>query len=76
MSGPDLFSAARSAPSREARRQVRTPVADDGWGHVCAVCGADAGFGFGVFLRRGQEGRWSCAAHRGQVEAMPEGAPE
>ena len=71
MSG-DLFSAARSArtaPSREAVQRARTPV-DDGRGHVCQVCGdPHAGFGFGVFLRRGLEGRWACFAHRLEVEA-------
>lgn len=30
----------------------------------CFVCGQPARFGFGVHLRRGLEGRWTCAAHR------------
>ena len=30
----------------------------------CFVCGQPASFGFGVFLREGKEGRWTCAAHR------------
>jgi hypothetical protein len=30
----------------------------------CYVCGQPARFGFGVHLRRGLEGRWTCAAHR------------
>ena len=75
MSGPDLFSVARSAPSPMATQRARVPVADGGRDHTCAVCGADAGFGFGVFLRRGREGRWSCMAHRGQVEAMTKADP-
>ncbi len=38
--------------------------------HACAVCGVDCGFGFGVFLRQGKPGRWSCLAHRDDVERM------
>jgi len=34
----------------------------------CFVCGQPASFGFGVFLREGREGRWTCAAHRPQGE--------
>ena len=62
---PDLFAAARAAA------RTRTPM-EDGPDHLCRVCGEPAGFGFGVFLRRGIEGRWSCMAHRAEVEAMPE----
>ena len=34
--------------------------------HRCDVCGQPAHFGFGVYLRQGQDGRWFCAAHRPQ----------
>jgi hypothetical protein len=30
----------------------------------CFVCGQPARFGFGVRIRQGEEGRWSCVAHR------------
>jgi hypothetical protein len=32
--------------------------------HVCNVCGADAPFGIGVSLRRGELGLWYCDKHR------------
>lgn len=32
----------------------------------CDAYGQLAHFGFGVYLRQGQEGRWLCAAHRPQ----------
>jgi hypothetical protein len=34
----------------------------------CVVCGQPASFGFGVSMREGREGRWTCAAHRPQDE--------
>jgi hypothetical protein len=34
--------------------------------HRCGVCGQLAHFGFGVYLRQGQDGRRFCAAHRPQ----------
>ena len=34
--------------------------------HSCFACGQPARFGFGVRIRQGEEGRWSCAAHRPQ----------
>jgi hypothetical protein len=34
----------------------------------CLVCGQPASFGFGVSVRAGREGRWTCAAHRPQGE--------
>ena len=40
----------------------------DNDGHLihnsCAVCGADAPYGFGVALRKGQLGMWYCRKHR------------
>jgi hypothetical protein len=30
----------------------------------CSVCGQPARFGYDVYLRRGEDGRWFCAAHR------------
>src|ERR1700730_1384919 len=33
--------------------------------HRCSVCGQR--FGYDVYLRRGEEGRWFCAAHRPEV---------
>src|SRR5215470_2818781 len=30
----------------------------------CTVCGKPASFGYGVFLRSGQEGTWYCMEHR------------
>ena len=69
MSGADLFSAACvRQPSREPATRA-APIAEER-GHVCRVCGdPNAGFGFGVFLRRGLEGRWACFTHRAEVEA-------
>jgi hypothetical protein len=32
--------------------------------HRCSVCGADASFGYGVSLRRGELGDWRCREHR------------
>ena len=37
--------------------------------HVCALCGAAAQFGFGVSLRKGQIGVWSCFQHRAEVKS-------
>ena len=40
----------------------------DADGHLihdnCAICGKDAPFGVGVFLRKGQLGMWFCREHR------------
>ncbi len=38
--------------------------------HICRVCGGPASFGFGVSVRTGREGRWSCLPHRTEVERM------
>ena len=32
--------------------------------HVCNTCGADASFGVGVAIRKGDLGLWYCRAHR------------
>jgi hypothetical protein len=42
-------------------------LSNDGEGR-CFVCGQPARFGLGVHLRRGLEGRWTCAVHRPQGE--------
>jgi|SRR5215831_11514764 len=31
---------------------------------LCAVCGVEACFGYGVDLRHGRVGKWYCSAHR------------
>lgn len=42
--------------------------------HPCEVCGAPAGFGYGVTLRGADGerslGRWRCGAHRLPVDAL------
>ena len=37
--------------------------------HFCTECGAWGAFGYGVNMRAGRQGRWSCAAHRPQGAA-------
>jgi hypothetical protein len=32
--------------------------------HYCVVCGEWGAFGYGVFLRRGQPGKWFCGNHK------------
>jgi hypothetical protein len=32
--------------------------------HYCSICGEWGAFGVGVFLRRGQLGKWFCGNHR------------
>ena len=61
----DLFDTVGSP--RSLAIDVRAQSGPD---HVCAVCGADCGFGFGVSMRFGRAGRWSCLEHRDQVERM------
>jgi hypothetical protein len=43
------------------------PVPASFFDHRCSVCGQPARFGYDVYLRRGEEGRWFCAAHRPEV---------
>jgi hypothetical protein len=40
---------------------------------ACTICGAPAYFGFGVNVREGREGLWSCREHRAAVEACLKG---
>lgn len=41
----------------------------------CAVCGADAPFGFGVSLRLGRSGIWTCGQHRDAGRTLKPDAP-
>jgi hypothetical protein len=49
---------------------AKEPVVRPDGQRACEVCGAPAHFGFGVSIRQGQEGRWSCWEHREAVEAQ------
>jgi hypothetical protein len=64
---PDRQDADRPAPAAEAgdKKASDTKAWPD-----CKVCGKPAHFGFGVALRKGEIGRWSCALHRDQVRDM------
>jgi hypothetical protein len=69
----DLFSVTRPKPAVSwPGLSALAPAAAEPAGAVavCAVCGALAGFGYGVSLRRGRPGKWACFDHRAIVEAM------
>jgi len=51
------------------------PIIPSDGGHVCAVCGSPAPFGFGVSLRNDRKGRWACREHRTEVETRKEPRP-
>jgi hypothetical protein len=58
---------ARWLPELKAMKPTILASVNDGERH-CFACGQPARFGFGVHLRRGLEGRLTCAAHRPQGE--------
>ena len=53
----------RWLPELKARKPAILTAVNDSE-RRCFICGQPARFGFGVHLRRGFEGRWTCAAHR------------
>ena len=69
----DLFvhAAAKERPARTPHAAAAKAEVTEARDHVCVVCGVDCGFGFGVSMRFGRAGRWSCLEHRDQVERMP-----
>ena len=67
----DLFAAFPTSLKQSALQSKDHELRDFLAARRCVVCGAPhAGFGFGVFVRRGQFGRWFCGAHRADGEAM------
>ena len=64
----DLLSGLK--PAKPKAQPKSAPVVAPGKDHVCAVCGEHGSFGFGVSIRRGTAGRWSCLAHREDVGRM------
>lgn len=51
-------------PTQAPRPEAREPEL-----FFCAVCNAQASFGYGVHLLRGKPGTWYCAEHRHVGEA-------
>lgn len=68
---PSLFEALAAPDARHDKGQKRqaaaSPLRPDGQ-FRCMICGEPAHFGFGVKLRAGNLGRWSCREHIAQVK--------
>jgi hypothetical protein len=69
---PSLFDTLPAEPStsehktREKEAKPFSPILPDGQ-FGCTICERVAHFGFGVKLRAGQLGRWSCSDHINEV---------